>query len=130
MSTRTDGFGIWNDLGSVIPQYKQWLKFSNTAIGGNSVLQLNYTSPNWQQLNSYLLIRPVYNTAGDTLIGDAKRVYPELDGNIVEFPIPEDLRARFIDFRDFQIKKVARWRRRLGITPDASYTVKLEELWG
>lgn len=127
MTTRTDDIGVWNDLGSVEPRYNQWIKFPNTATGGNNTLQINYISPSWDKLNSYILIRPVYS---QSIVGSAKRIYPAIEGNLIELPIPEDLRLRFADFRDFEIRKFFRWRRRIGMTPDASYIVKLEELWG
>jgi hypothetical protein len=126
MTTRTDSIGVWNDLGSVVPQYKQWIKFPNLATGGNATLLLNYTSPNWDKLNSYLLVRPIYV---QSIVGIASRIYPDQSGNLIEIPIPEDLQLRFADFRNFEIRKVLRWRRRIGVTPDASYIVKLEELW-
>lgn len=127
MATRTDSIGVWNDLGSVEPQYRQWVKFPITATGGSDTLQINYTSPSWNKLNSYILIRPIYV---QSIVGSARRVYPDQNGNLIEIPIPEDLRLRFVDFRSFEIKKVLRWRRGIGVTLDANYVVKLEELWG
>ncbi|GAX43445.1 hypothetical protein NIES4075_44580 [Tolypothrix sp. NIES-4075] len=130
MSTITDDIGVWNLLGSVIPVWNNWLKFPNTATGTNATLRLSYLCPDWKKLNSYLLLRPRYQTSNTLSIGIVVKIYPEIIPNLIEVPIPQDLQDRSIYFRDFEIKKVSKWRRRVGITPDVDISVKLEELWG
>ncbi len=131
MPTRTDDIGVWNNLGSVKPKYQEWLKFPITATGANTAIRVSCSCPSWDKLNSYILIRPRYSTANSDQVGQAVRIYPtENTKNVVEIPIPIDFQDRSVYFRDFEVKKVLRWRRRIGVTPDADLTITLEELWG
>lgn len=130
MATREDDIGIWNDLGIVRPVLYNWTKFPVTANGANATLRANFTCNDWSKVNHYLLIRPRYQTANSNSQGQPIRVYPEQTSIIFEVPIPQDLQERSIYFRDFEVRKVLRWRRQIGITPDAIVDINLEELWG
>ncbi|MBW4479680.1 MAG: hypothetical protein KME54_23245 [Tolypothrix brevis GSE-NOS-MK-07-07A] len=130
MSTITDDIGVWNLLGSVIPVWNAWIKFPNTATGANATLRLSYLCADWKKVNSYILVRPRYQTSNTIAHGIAVKVYPQTIPDLIEIPIPQDLQDRSIYFRDFEIKKVSKWRRKVGITPDVDIDVKLEELWG
>jgi hypothetical protein len=130
MTLKTDDIGVWNLLGSVIPAWNAWIKFPNTATGANATLRLTCLCPDWKKLNSYLLIRPRYQTSNTLAHGIVTKIYPEVMPTLIEVPIPQDLQDRSIYFRHFEIKKVSKWRRRVGITPDVDIDVKLEELWG
>jgi hypothetical protein len=130
VTTRTDDIGVWQLLGTITPKQKEWLKFPTTATGANATLRATYICSDWSKLNSYLLIRPRYQTFNSNQVGQAIRIYPEPLGNLFEIPIPPDFLERSVYFRDFEVRKVLRWRRRIGVTPDAILDVKLEELWG
>ena len=130
MATITDDIGVWNNLGTVAPTTDKWLKFPTTATGANATLRVSYVCADWTKLNSYILIRPQYQTSNSLANGTAIRLYPENVSTIIELPIPQDLQDRSVYFRNFEVKKVLRWRRKIGITPDSKLDVKLEELWG
>ncbi|OKH47298.1 hypothetical protein NIES2101_23965 [Calothrix sp. HK-06] len=130
MPSITDDIGVWFNLGA-INVTQNWIKFPNTATGANATIRLSFNSPSWNKLNSYILIRPRYKTSNSDQVGQAQRVYPVQNLKIVlQVPIPEDFQERSIYFRDFEVKKVLRYRRRIGYTPDAELNVTLEELWG
>jgi hypothetical protein len=129
MNTITDDIGVWNDLGTITAT-QNWTKFPITATGANATLRLSFFCSDWSKLNSYLLIRPRYQTANSNQQGTALRLYLEQTSSILELPIPRDFQERSIYFRSFEVKKVLRWRRKIGVTPDAILQVKLEELWG
>lgn len=131
MPSKSDDIGVWNNLGSVQPTYRTWTKFPVTANGANATIRASFNSASWDKLNSYILIRPRYSTSNSDQVGQAVRIYPAQDiKNVVEIPIPLDFQERSVYFRDFEVKKVLRWRRRIGVTPDADLTITLEELWG
>lgn len=131
MTTTTDDIGVWNNLGTVQAEKKQWLKFPLTATGANATIRASFFCSDWTKLSSYILIRPRYNTANSDQTGNAIRIYPQSTPVIFEVPIPQDLQDRSVYFRDFEVYKVSRRRQRyVGITPDANLQVKLEELWG
>jgi hypothetical protein len=130
MTTTTDDIGVWNDLGTVQAIKKQWIKLPLTATGANATVRASFICSDWSKLSSYVLIRPRYKTANSDQTGNAIRIYPAQTPVIFESPIPQDLQDRSVYFRDFEIYKVGRYRRYIGITPDANLQVKLEELWG
>ncbi|MBD2365182.1 hypothetical protein H6G36_29195 [Anabaena minutissima FACHB-250] len=131
MGTRTDDIGVWNDLGVIVAQKKQWLKFPTTATGANATIRVSFLCSDWNKLSSYILIRPRYQTANSDQTGNAIRIYPATTPVLFESPIPSDLQERSVYFRDFEVYKVGYRRPRyIGITPDAILEVRLEELWG
>ncbi|ULP73106.1 hypothetical protein BDGGKGIB_02759 [Nodularia sphaerocarpa UHCC 0038] len=130
MATITDDIGIWNDLGTVRAERREWHKLPNTSVGGNPTIRISFICSDWEALSSYILIRPLYKTANSEQVGQATRIFPRPIPEIVEIPIPNDLLARFINFRDFEVYKVGRRLRTVGITPDANLDVRGEELWG
>lgn len=130
MTTITDDIGVWNTLGYVHPVVDAWIKYPNTATGANATLRLKYLCSDWLKLQSYLLIRPVYQTSNTLANGKAIKIFPNKIADIIECPIPQDLQDRSIYFRNFEIKKVLRRRRKIGITSDIDIEVMLQELWG
>jgi hypothetical protein len=131
MATITDDIGIWNDLGTVQAEKKQWIKFPMTATGANATIRASFVCSDWTKLSSHILLRPRYKTANSDQTGSAVRIYPSQTPVVIEIPIPQDFQERSIYFRDFEVYKVSRRRARLvGVTPDAILQVKLQELWG
>lgn len=130
MPTREDDIGIWNDLGTVTPNHTTWSKFPNTATGANATLRIICICSDWSKVNSFVWLRARYQTSDSNQVSQSVRIYPHQDNQIIQFPIPQDLQDRSVYFRDFEIKKNLRWRKYIGLTPDITWQMKLEELWG
>lgn len=130
MGTITDDIGVWNDLGTITPLHKQWLKFPNRATGANATLRITCFCSDWNKVNSWIWLRPRYQTSNSDQVGLSIRIYPKQEKQLVEIPIPVDLQERSVYFRDFEVYKNLRWRRYIGYTPDVNWQIKLEELWG
>ncbi len=130
MATIQDDIGIWNDLGSVSPISTNWIKFPVVATGANDTLRITFSSQDFSKITSFVWLRPRYQTADSDQVGKAIRIYPSAEKQIVELPIPQDFRDRSVYFRAFEIKKQLKYRKYIGTTPDISYLMKLEELWG
>ncbi len=130
MPTTGDDIGIWNNLGTITPTLNQWVKFPTTATGANATLRVTYICNDFSKVNSYCWIRSRYQTSNSNQVSKAIRLYPTSDKQLIEVPIPQDLQDRSIYFRDFEVKKVIKYRRYIGTTPDIVWQIKLEELWG
>lgn len=100
-----------------------WLAYPESSITSETFrvtfLALPTTTFSW------VWIRPYYIPERFG-VGPSRRVYPSEDPQIIEIPIPQDLRDEGMTVRDIQIKKGYRYR--IGRSPDGPYTVKLEEL--
>lgn len=130
MATTEDDIGIWNDLGTLTPGAENWVKFPVLATGANDTVRITFSSENFSKINSFVWLRPRYQTANSDQVGQAIRVYPKPEKQVLEVPISQDFRDRSIYFRAFEIKKQLKFRRYVGTTLDINYMMKLEELWG
>jgi hypothetical protein len=130
MGTTEDDIGIWNDLGTLTPNATNWVKYPVVATGANDTIRITFSSSNFSKINSLVWLRPRYQTADSDQVGQAIRIYPKPEKQVVQVPIPQDFRDRSVYFRAFEIKKQLKYRKYIGITPDTNYMMKLEELWG
>lgn len=131
MGTITDDIGVWNDLGTLQPTtLNEWVKFPSTAVGGNATLRVTFFCTDFSKVRSSCWFRPNYKTANTDQVGRAIRLYPKPERILLDIPVPEELQERSVFFRDFQLLKTLRLRKRPGITPDIPWSIKLEELWG
>jgi hypothetical protein len=128
MSTITDDFGVWNDLGTIQPVVGNWIALPETAVGGLDLLRFSFIYPSSADINSYILIRSIYKTGSNALFSKAIKAYPSQDTTILDIPIPKDLKDRDIYFRDIEIRKYIYGYKYL--VPDYQWQVKVEELWG
>lgn len=130
MPTITDDIGVWNDLGLVTPNRSNWVKFPITATGANATFRVSCLCSDWNKINSFAWLRARYQTSNSNQVSQSIRIYPHLDSQLIEFPIPQDLQDRSIYFRDFEVKKALKYRRYIGLSPDINWQMKLEEIWG
>lgn len=130
MATYQDDVGIWNELGSVVPDSKDWLKFPIVATGANATIRVWFESQDFEKVKSFIWLRSRYQTSNSDQVSQSIRVYPQTGKQIIQVPIPQDLQDRSIYFRAFEIKKQLRYRKYIGTTNDVDYLVYSEELWG
>lgn len=128
MSTIIDGFGIWNDLGTVIPTINSWVKFANLAVGGLDTVRAKFIYSANANISSYGLIISVYSADGDSVITKAIKIYVQPEPIVLNIPILSDFKDREIYFRNFEIKKYGYGNK--FVAPDFPWQIKLEELWG
>lgn len=130
MTTRSDDIGVWNFLGIITPNYDVWTKFPTTATGANATLRATYICGDFSKIRSWCWLRPRYQTANTDQVGQAIRLYPSPNKQIIEVPIPQDFQDRSIYYRDFEVRKNSRYIRYIGRNPDIIWQIQLEELWG
>lgn len=129
MPTVTDDFGVWNQLGIIVPQWNEWVKFPVISNGANSVFRATAIWPNFDEVRGWVWVRSNYGTSSGEIVSQAIRYYPKPEPQILDLPIPKDLFDRSIYLRHIEVKKLLRLRK-LGRTPEVNWQMKLEELWG
>lgn len=128
MGTISDAFGIWNDLGTILPTINNWTKFTNTAVGGLNTIRASFIVDTSKELNSFCWLRWSYIAEGQNLTTRATKIYPRNETLLLDVPIPDDLKVRDIFYRDFEVKKFV-YGSKFSIK-DQLWQIKLEELWG
>lgn len=122
-----DAFGDWKDLGTLtLTSVNEWYKFPITSYPiYTRSYRLTFQCSNFTKVRSFGWLRPVYFVSGaPSLYARAIRVYPKPEPLLLEFPIPQDLLSRNIDYQDFEIKRVlGRYR-----SSDLIWSVTLESL--
>jgi hypothetical protein len=128
MTTITDNFGIWNNLGTITPVISAWTKFPNMATGGLDIIRASFIYNESLDINSYIWLRSRFVAENNEVVTQSRKVYPTMDYVILELLIPSEFKQRGNYFRYFELKKVIYGNRY--IAPDQKWRIKLEELWG
>jgi hypothetical protein len=121
-----DDFGIWDDLGTVIPEPETWLDFPHSTVSRSGTTRLIFGG-DLTRPNSYAWIRCVYVIGISQLFGRWIRVYPKIQRDIIEYPHPQDFAGNpGIIYRSFQVQKRAWGRWRVGISQTSLWTLNLQ----
>ncbi|UYD38978.1 hypothetical protein [Tolypothrix sp. PCC 7601] len=128
MNSISDEFGIWRNLGLLSPQDRIWLQFPEQSTSTDSLLRISCFSDYFNRINSYGLIRAKYQLSNTVVFSLETRFFPRADKQLIEIPIPKILITRNIYARYFEVMKIIRYRRRVGITNNILWDIKLEEL--
>lgn len=121
-----DGFGRWDDLGTVEPQFETWLGFQDYTRSKSSTLRLYYTASEYDRL-SYGFIRCLYQSTNAYFIGQWIRVYPKPFTDTILYPHPQDLLANNDELiLIYQIQKRHRYRRYVGMKYSTLWSVNLQ----
>lgn len=120
-----DGFGEWDDLGTVEPVFEDWLTFPDFTNSSSTLLRLTYLFEEFDQ-NSYGFIRCKYEAENTFAIGRWLRFYPKFEDEFIRYPHSEDLLALKGDFkRIYQVMKRHRRRRFNGTFAATLWSVNL-----
>lgn len=128
MTSTTDDIGNWHYLGLISPLDRQWTQFSEQGISTEALLRITCFCDNFNQVNSYGLIRAKYQLSSSTHVSLETRFYPRPDKQLIDISIPKALIERNIYARYFEVMKIVRYRRRVGVTPSILWDIRLEEL--
>ena len=121
-----DGFGQWDDLGVVSPEYETWKGLQEFTRSPSGILRLTYLADRFDRM-SYGLIRCLYETATTSAFGKWQRFYPKEQSEIITYEHPAQLiegskQILFI----YQIQKRHRYRRRVGSKYSVPWEVNIQ----
>jgi hypothetical protein len=128
LTLTSDDIGDWDYLGLLSPQDRIWLQFPNQSNSSEGLFRITCYCDSFNKINSYGIIRPKYQLANSVHFGLGLKFYPRPDKQLLEIPIPKALILRDIYNPYFEIMKIVRYRRGVGLTPSILWDIKLEEL--
>jgi hypothetical protein len=120
-----DDFGIWDDLGTVVPQHEEWQLFPDFTESDSEIIRLQYGG-DIDNCRSYGFIRAIYSRSNQELYGKWLRFYPKYPEETLVYYFPLDFnRTQPAPARRFQVQKRSYYRRYIGSFPDSIWTVRL-----
>lgn len=117
----------WQPLGLINPAINQFVSAPISSVGGE-VFRISFRNlgPNPPVLfRSYGWIDAQYSTGERSL---ARKIYPSVEPQIIQIPIPADLRLAGIPTRNIRVQKKLYYR--IGRTGDPNWTVFVEQFVG
>lgn len=121
-----DGFGTWDDLGTVEPKFEVWLGLSEFTRSKSSTLRLLYSALDYDNL-TYGFVRCLYESRNSSFFGKWVRFYPKPLTDTILYPHPVDLLANNDGLTlSYQIQKRHRFRRYVGTKYSTIWTVSLQ----
>ena len=119
-----DDLGIWNDLGTILPD-GNWQFFPGQATQGLSVFRVAWGG-DLSDIKSRVQLRAIYNRSGFSVPGSQWfRLYPKLNSEIVFLDFPNELKFQQVA-RSFQAMKWYKYLRN-GLNFDSRYSLNLQE---
>lgn len=114
MTEVVDGFGSWDDLGTIEPQFEIWRGMTEFTRSKSPTIRLFYDASDYDNL-TYGFIRCLYQSRNGYFTGKWVRFYPKQLVDTITYPHPIDVLA----FNDeliliYQIQKRHRFRRYVG----------------
>lgn len=123
-----DDFGYWDDLGTIQPIFEQWVEFPDYSESLSETIKLIFGGE-LEQVKSYAYIRSIYVAFNQVIKGQWWRIYPKFDTEVINYPVPEDLKFAVRPIRRyFEIQKRHYYRYRVGISDDRIWTIRLQIL--
>lgn len=121
-----DSFGAWDDLGEVVPIHEQWVQLPRFSNSSNSLTRLIFGG-DVENAQSFAYLRCIYVADGIRLVAPWVRIYPKLDNEYINYPIPTSLVGieNQID-RFVEIQKRHFYRRYNGFHRDTLWSVRVQ----
>ncbi|MBD2118087.1 MAG: hypothetical protein O9276_20505 [Microcystis sp. LE17-20A] len=124
MAALLDDLGIWNDLGTIMPD-GNWQFFPNQATQGLSVFRITWGG-DLSDIKSRVQLRAIYNRSGFSVPSTRWfRLYPKQGSEIIFLDFPDELKARQV-VRGFQAMKWYKYLKN-GLNSDSKYSLNLQE---
>lgn len=124
--TQQDDLGLWNNLGTIQATIDRWQKPQRQATWERDIFRITFQG-NLDDVVSFVWIRQEFLEGAVT---PAKRYYPKPEPQLIELPIPADLRANRIGVRSLEFKQAERYTRSMGWNGFPPIPLKIEELAG
>lgn len=127
--TQYDLAGQWSYLGTVTPEFENWLTFPYPSNSANPTVRLTfYDNDEFSKIGSYGFLRIAYNFP-DTFYSKWVRVYPSANRVVFSFPIPKELLlTSSIVSRQFEIMKRNKYSRPHYRVIDTNWSCSVEVL--
>ena len=128
MTQIVDDFGIWDDLGTVLPLEENWLVYPRSTTSRSGTTRLVFGG-DLEKTNSYGWIRCIYTIGIAQVFGRWIRVFPKVQRDIIDYPHPEDFANNpGIITRSFEVQKRSWNRFRIGVSQTSLWTLNLQVL--
>lgn len=109
-----DGFGVWDELGTVEPAFENWLDFPDFTYNANSLLRIQTASLNFDR-QTYGYIRCLYELENIYSEGRWLRFYPKFNPQFLTYPHDNNIiNLKSNPKKIFQVMKRHKFRRLVG----------------
>lgn len=126
MTEIVDGFGRWDDLGTVEPQFETWRGLNEFTRSKSSTLRLYYMAEEYDR-KTYGYIRCLYQSRNAYFIGRWVRFYPKAFPDTILYPHPVDMLASNDELiLIYQVQKRHRYRRYVGMKYSRLWSLNLQ----
>lgn len=120
-----DGFGTWDECGTVEPVFENWLTFPDYSFSNSTLLRIATASLNFDR-QTYGLIRCIYELENTYAEGKWIRFYPKFNPQFVRYPHAESVPVLKSNPRKiYQVMKRHKFRRITGTHASSLWQVNL-----
>lgn len=121
-----DDFGAWDLLGTVEPQFDQWLEFPDYTTSLSNLCRLIFEG-DFSNIKSFAYLRCTYVVGVTEIKGVWWRIYPKPQTEIIIYPHPLEFgQLKTNPNRYFEIQKRFYYRNFIGTRQDSTWNVTLQ----
>lgn len=127
MTFLLNSLGTWNVLGTVTPNYGEWIFFPLPATQGFNTFRITFFGEWYSSSWNWIYIRDVYQTLGNKVVGKRwHKFYPKQEQEIASFYLMAEFGFQNLQ-RAFEVTKRHKYYGQNLIFNDKIFSVTLEE---
>jgi hypothetical protein len=122
-----DALGEWLNLGSVAPDFNDWVSYGEIQPRPSQVIRVNFINFDPKKAYSFVRIRGIYFTSLKADVTFSIKVFPSSTRRVIELPISDEILGQSEWQLAVEIKKYKGYRRYFGQMNDQiNYSVGVE----
>lgn len=100
-----DDFGIWDDLGIIIPYFEQWQPFPRYSLSDSNLIKLVFGG-DLENSQSFAFIRSTYVINNLILKAPWLKIFPKVENEFLLYPHPQEFNDLSVSpQRFFEVQK-------------------------